>query len=152
MLCMVYLSALVSLVSLYHLVECTIYCSARAHVFPREYDVFKANTSSKVQYTGSRPRVDNLPIAQSAHVTTILDAAALRRAARGLCSLFLHHQLMNLARHSISATAPVSIFDARFDPESRIFTTSTPAGFAVYRTWPLQLIRKRGMPSDSWPY
>ncbi|KAI0774384.1 WD40-repeat-containing domain protein [Fomes fomentarius] len=50
---------------------------------------------------------------------------------------------MNLARHSISATAPVLIFDARFDPESRIFTTSTPAGFAIYRTWPLQLIRKR---------
>ncbi|KAH9943335.1 WD40-repeat-containing domain protein [Epithele typhae] len=50
---------------------------------------------------------------------------------------------MNLARHSISSTAPVLIFDARFDPESRIFTTSTPAGFAIYRTWPLQLIRKR---------
>ncbi|TFK94689.1 hypothetical protein K466DRAFT_509062 [Polyporus arcularius HHB13444] len=50
---------------------------------------------------------------------------------------------MNLARHSISSTAPVSIFDARFDPENRIFTTSTPAGFAIYRTWPLQLIRKR---------
>ncbi|KAI1796273.1 WD40-repeat-containing domain protein [Ganoderma leucocontextum] len=50
---------------------------------------------------------------------------------------------MNLARHSISATDPVLIFDARFDPESRIFTTSTKAGFAVYRTWPLQLLRKR---------
>ena len=52
---------------------------------------------------------------------------------------------MNLARHSISATAPVLIFDARFDPESRIFPPSPPTGFAVYRTWPLQLIRKRGM-------
>ncbi len=62
--------------------------------------------------------------------------------------LVSYHQLMNLARHSISATAPVLIFDARFDPESRIFTTSTPAGFAIYRTWPLQLIRKRGMLSD----
>ncbi|EJF61323.1 WD40-repeat-containing domain protein [Dichomitus squalens] len=50
---------------------------------------------------------------------------------------------MNLARHSISATAPVLIFDARFDPECRIFTISTKAGFAVYRTWPLQLLRKR---------
>ncbi|KAI0750920.1 WD40-repeat-containing domain protein [Daedaleopsis nitida] len=50
---------------------------------------------------------------------------------------------MNLARHSISATAPVLIFDAHFDPESHIFTTSTKAGFAIYRTWPLQLIRKR---------
>ncbi|KAF9482514.1 hypothetical protein BDN70DRAFT_991142 [Pholiota conissans] len=50
---------------------------------------------------------------------------------------------MNLGRHSISATTPVQIFDARFDPECNIFTTSTPAGFAVYRTHPLQLIRKR---------
>ncbi|KAI0776000.1 WD40-repeat-containing domain protein [Trametes elegans] len=50
---------------------------------------------------------------------------------------------MNLARHSISSTAPVLIFDARFDPDCRIFTTSTQAGFAVYRTWPLQLLRKR---------
>ena len=62
--------------------------------------------------------------------------------------LLPYHQLMNLARHSISSTAPVSIFDARFDPENRIFTTSTPAGFAIYRTWPLQLIRKRGMCPD----
>lgn len=51
---------------------------------------------------------------------------------------------MNLARHSITATNPVLIFDARFDPDSQIFTASTPAGFAVYRTWPLKLIRKRG--------
>lgn len=51
---------------------------------------------------------------------------------------------MNLARHSISATSPVLIFDARFDADSQIFTVSTPAGFAVYRTWPLKLIRKRG--------
>ena len=51
---------------------------------------------------------------------------------------------MNLARHSISSTAPVLIFDARFDPDCRIFTTSTKAGFAVYRAWPLQLLRKRG--------
>ncbi|OBZ76911.1 WD repeat domain phosphoinositide-interacting protein 3 [Grifola frondosa] len=50
---------------------------------------------------------------------------------------------MNLARHSISSTAPVLIFDARFDPDCCIFTASTPAGFAVYRTWPLQLLRKR---------
>ncbi|KAH9850701.1 WD40-repeat-containing domain protein [Lenzites betulinus] len=50
---------------------------------------------------------------------------------------------MNLARHSISSTAPVLIFDARFDSDCRIFTTSTQAGFAVYRTWPLQLLRKR---------
>ncbi|KAH9940592.1 WD40-repeat-containing domain protein [Amylocystis lapponica] len=50
---------------------------------------------------------------------------------------------MNLARHSISSTAPVLIFDARFDPDCHIFTASTQAGFAVYRTWPLQLLRKR---------
>lgn len=50
---------------------------------------------------------------------------------------------MNLARHSITATNPVLIFDARFDADCQIFTTSTAAGITVYRTWPLQLIRKR---------
>ncbi|KAF8076277.1 WD40-repeat-containing domain protein [Lyophyllum atratum] len=50
---------------------------------------------------------------------------------------------MNLGRHSISATSPVHIFDARFDPDCQIFTTSTPAGFAVYQTSPLKLLRKR---------
>ncbi|TFK28838.1 hypothetical protein FA15DRAFT_678233 [Coprinopsis marcescibilis] len=50
---------------------------------------------------------------------------------------------MNLARHSISATKPVHIIDARYDPECRIFTAATPAGFAVYNTWPLTLVRKR---------
>ncbi|THH12258.1 hypothetical protein EW145_g154 [Phellinidium pouzarii] len=50
---------------------------------------------------------------------------------------------MHLARHSISATAPIEILDARFDADANIFTASTPAGFAVYRTWPLELLRKR---------
>ncbi|KDR83857.1 hypothetical protein GALMADRAFT_262220 [Galerina marginata CBS 339.88] len=50
---------------------------------------------------------------------------------------------MNLGRHSISSTDPIQIFDARFDAECDIFTTSTPAGFAVYRTYPLELLRKR---------
>lgn len=61
----------------------------------------------------------------------------------------LHHLLpprahMNLARHSISATAHVVIFDTRLEPNCEIFATATPAGFAVYRTWPLQLLRNRG--------
>ncbi len=51
---------------------------------------------------------------------------------------------MNLARHSISATAPVLIFDTRFDPGCRIFTTCTQAGFAVYSACPLKLLRKQG--------
>ncbi|KAF9534809.1 WD40-repeat-containing domain protein [Crepidotus variabilis] len=50
---------------------------------------------------------------------------------------------MNLARHSISATSPVQILDARFDADCNIFTATTPAGFAVYKTFPMQLIRKR---------
>ncbi|KAG6837541.1 hypothetical protein H0H93_007722 [Arthromyces matolae] len=50
--------------------------------------------------------------------------------------------LMNLGRHSITSTAPVHIFDARFDPDCHIFTVSSPAGFAVYRTSPLKLLRK----------
>ena len=52
---------------------------------------------------------------------------------------------MNLARHSITSTTPIHISDARFDSDCKIFTVSTPAGFAVYRTCPLQLIRKRGI-------
>lgn len=54
---------------------------------------------------------------------------------------------MNLARHSISATNPVNLIDARFDADFQIFTISTPEGFAVYRAWPLDLVRKRGMQS-----
>ncbi|KAG1753919.1 uncharacterized protein EDB91DRAFT_1100625 [Suillus paluster] len=50
---------------------------------------------------------------------------------------------MNLARHSITATNPIQIFDTRFEADCQIFTTTTPAGFAVYQTRPLKLIRKR---------
>ncbi|KAI5119897.1 hypothetical protein M0805_003701 [Coniferiporia weirii] len=50
---------------------------------------------------------------------------------------------MHLARHSISPTAPIQVLDARFDADANIFTASTPDGFAVYRAWPLQLLRKR---------
>ncbi|CAL1701415.1 unnamed protein product [Somion occarium] len=50
---------------------------------------------------------------------------------------------MNLARHSISSTAPVLIFDSRFDADCQLFTTCTPTGFAVYRARPLKLLRKR---------
>ncbi|KAF9075951.1 WD40-repeat-containing domain protein [Rhodocollybia butyracea] len=50
---------------------------------------------------------------------------------------------MNLARHSITATNPVHIFDTRLDADCEIFTTCSPAGFAVYKAWPLKLIRKR---------
>jgi hypothetical protein len=57
---------------------------------------------------------------------------------------------MNLGRHSITPTKPVHIFDARFDADCQIFTTSTPAGFAVYRASPLKLLRKRGL-SNSFP-
>ncbi|KAI0254903.1 WD40-repeat-containing domain protein [Lactifluus subvellereus] len=50
---------------------------------------------------------------------------------------------MNLARHSISSTEPLILYDVRFDADCQIFTTSTPQGFAVYRTLPLDLLRKR---------
>lgn len=51
---------------------------------------------------------------------------------------------MNLGRHSISSTNPVQLFDARFDADCKIFTTAAQPGFAIYRAYPLQLIRKRG--------
>jgi len=50
---------------------------------------------------------------------------------------------MNLARHSISSTDPLVLYDVRLDPDSQIFTTSTPDGFAVYRVLPLEVIRTR---------
>ncbi|KAF8528776.1 SVP1-like protein 2 [Hysterangium stoloniferum] len=50
---------------------------------------------------------------------------------------------MHLARHSFSATTPTQVYDARFDTDNKIFTVSTPAGYAVYSTWPLKLLRKR---------
>ncbi|KAF8665754.1 hypothetical protein AX16_000202 [Volvariella volvacea WC 439] len=56
---------------------------------------------------------------------------------------------MNLARHSITSTAPVHVFDARFDPDCQIFTATTEAGFGVYRTHPLELIRKRELPGGT---
>lgn len=49
---------------------------------------------------------------------------------------------MNLARHSLSDSAPTQIIDVRFDVECRIFTCSTPDGFAIYQTRPLKLLRK----------
>ena len=52
---------------------------------------------------------------------------------------------MNLARHSISSARPVHILDARFDADATVFAASTHEGFAVYRSWPLELVRKRGM-------
>jgi hypothetical protein len=51
---------------------------------------------------------------------------------------------MNLSRVAISTLQPVNVYDARFEMDNKIFTVSTPVGFAVYRTCPLTLIRKRG--------
>ncbi|CCA71710.1 hypothetical protein PIIN_05645 [Serendipita indica DSM 11827] len=50
---------------------------------------------------------------------------------------------MNLGRQSISATVPTQIIDVRLDADCNIFTCSTPSGFAVYRSNPLTLVRKR---------
>ncbi|KAJ6515973.1 SVP1-like protein 2 [Mycena sanguinolenta] len=50
---------------------------------------------------------------------------------------------MNLSRVAIDTLQPVNVYDARFEADTKIFTVSTPAGFAVYRTCPLTLIRKR---------
>ncbi|KIM25202.1 hypothetical protein M408DRAFT_331305 [Serendipita vermifera MAFF 305830] len=50
---------------------------------------------------------------------------------------------MNLGRQAISATVPTQIIDVRFDADCDIFACSTPSGFAVYRSFPLNLLRKR---------
>ncbi|KAG8825715.1 hypothetical protein FRC17_008559 [Serendipita sp. 399] len=44
---------------------------------------------------------------------------------------------------AISPTAPTQIIDVRFDADCKIFTCSTPSGFAVYRSNPLTLVSKR---------
>ena len=59
----------------------------------------------------------------------------------GSCPVVLQ---MNLARHSISATEPLVLYDVRFDADCQIFTASSPEGFAVYRVLPLDLLKKRG--------
>ena len=56
---------------------------------------------------------------------------------------------MHLARHSITPATRTDIIDAQFDADNRIFTASTPSGFAVYRTWPLALLRKRELPNGT---
>ena len=53
---------------------------------------------------------------------------------------------MHLARHAISSTPPTQVLDARFSAEdSAVFTAATPSGFAVYRSFPLQLLSKRSV-------
>ncbi|KIO25025.1 hypothetical protein M407DRAFT_25665 [Tulasnella calospora MUT 4182] len=52
---------------------------------------------------------------------------------------------MHRGRASITSTAPTNIVDARFDADCSIFATSTPHGFAVYKTNPLKLIRRRNL-------
>lgn len=47
-------------------------------------------------------------------------------------------------RHAIRPAKPLKLIDIRFNEDSNIFTVSTPTGFAIYRTWPLALLRKRG--------
>lgn len=81
----------------------------------------------------------------------VISALLIRKLSNGLEAqlLRLHdHSLflpsMNLGRHSISATRPTQIIDAKFSADCDIFTASTPNGFGVYRTFPLELVRKRG--------
>lgn len=50
---------------------------------------------------------------------------------------------MNLGRQAISATTPTQIIDVRFDADAHIFTCTTPEGFAVYKSNPLTLLRRR---------
>lgn len=69
------------------------------------------------------------------------DQADWRCHYLGSCPVILQ---MNLARHSISATEPLVLYDVRFDADCQIFTASSPEGFAVYRVLPLDLLKKRG--------
>lgn len=47
-------------------------------------------------------------------------------------------------RHAIQPSRPLNLIDIRFNQDNQVFTVSTLSGFAIYRTWPLALLRKRG--------
>ncbi|KAF8309141.1 hypothetical protein DL93DRAFT_2086042 [Clavulina sp. PMI_390] len=46
-------------------------------------------------------------------------------------------------RHTIQPSRPLNLIDIRLNQDNSVFTVSTPTGFAIYRTWPLALLRKR---------
>ncbi|KAF8338727.1 WD40-repeat-containing domain protein [Cantharellus anzutake] len=48
-------------------------------------------------------------------------------------------------RHSIQPGSPVNVIDVRFDEGNQIFTTCTTSGFAIYKAWPMTLLRKRDL-------
>jgi len=53
---------------------------------------------------------------------------------------------MQLGRSQVSTLRPPPILSVQFNQDGRLFTVASETGYEVWRTWPLQLVRRRGEP------
>jgi transcriptional regulator of nitric oxide reductase len=51
---------------------------------------------------------------------------------------------MQLGRSQVSTLRPLPILSVEFNQDGRLFTVASETGYEVWRTWPLQLVRRRG--------
>jgi hypothetical protein len=51
---------------------------------------------------------------------------------------------MQLGRSQVSTLRPPPILSVEFNQDGRLFTVASETGYEVWRTWPLQLVRRRG--------
>jgi len=51
---------------------------------------------------------------------------------------------MQLGRSQVSTLRPPPILSVDFNQDGRLFTVASETGYEVWRTWPLQLVRRRG--------
>lgn len=51
---------------------------------------------------------------------------------------------MQLGRFQVSTLRPPPILSVDFNQDGRLFTVASETGYEVWKTWPLQLIRRRG--------
>ena len=56
---------------------------------------------------------------------------------------------MQLGRSQVSTLRPPPILSVEFNQDGRLFTVASETGYEVWRTWPLQLVRRRGEPDQS---
>ena len=53
-------------------------------------------------------------------------------------------ETMQLGRSQVSTLRPPPILSVEFNQDGRLFTIASETGYEVWRTWPLQLVRRRG--------
>jgi hypothetical protein len=51
---------------------------------------------------------------------------------------------MQIGRFQVSTLRPPPILSVGFSQDGRLFTVATETGYEVWRTWPLELVRRRG--------